>query len=106
MARHDTTMGGSRACFPDTAWSVIAGTEDVGERRARLDRLCACYWRPVYRFVRASWSHSVEDAKDLTQAFFCRILSSDVLARFEPGQSRFRHYLKGVLRKFLLYHLR
>lgn len=86
MGFSDTSMGGSREGFPDTVHSS--------------DNLLR-YWRPVYRFIRLAERASVEDAKDLTQEFFCYLLEGDVVRRYEREKGRFRHFLKGVLRNFL-----
>lgn len=104
MGQVDTSMGGSREAFPETAWSSILSRADSGspERRARVDELIRRYWRPIYKFIRAGSNRSVEDAKDLTQEFFCRMLDGGgVLAGYEPAQGRFRSYLKGALKFFL-----
>lgn len=100
---HETKMGGSREFFPETAWSCILSCPDPrsSTRQERLDRLCSLYWRPVYRFIRASWGVPIEDAKDLAQGFFCHILEGDFLSRYQAGKGRFRHFLKGALRNFL-----
>jgi len=100
---NDTRMGGSRGEFPETAWSTVISTPDPNSpaRRELLSRLCASYWRPVYVSIRATFGKSVEDAKDLTQEFFCRILEEDLLFKYEPERGRFRHFLKSALRHFL-----
>ncbi len=61
--------------FPTTRWSVVraaAGTASP-EARAALECLCRTYWAPVYAFVRQS-GRSADDAQDLTQAFFARVI--------------------------------
>lgn len=103
MPELDTQMGGDRQAFPETTWSLILSSVDPSspDRAENLNRLCSRYWKPVYKFIRAAWGRSVEDAKDLTQAFFCRILEDDLVSRFQPEKGRFRSYLKGALRNFL-----
>lgn len=103
MGTPETTLGGGAESFPETVWSAILSCPDARspERRARLERLCTLYWRPVYRFIRAAWGKTIEDAKDLTQDFFARLLESDFISRYQPSQGRFRNFLKGALRNFL-----
>ena len=101
MAGLDTTMGGSRVTFPETAWSTVLTDPSASAHRERLNQLCAQYWRPVYRFIRAQWGKSVDDAKDLTQAFFCWVLQEEVIPKYQPREGRFRVFLKSVLKNFL-----
>ncbi len=55
--------------------------DDAGRACARsaLEELCRLYWYPLYAFVRSE-GHSADQAQDLTQAFFARILESAGLA--------------------------
>lgn len=101
MHPKETQTGGNRESFPETAWLTALSASDPKKRRELLERLCTLYWRPVYKFIRASWGKSVESAKDLTQEFFARIIDSDLIARYDASQGRFRHFLKGALRNFL-----
>lgn len=96
-------MGGTRESFPETAWLTVLSAPDVRDprRRAMVERLCSLYWRPVYKFIRATWGKSVENAKDLTQEFFATVLDSDLIVRYQPSKGRFRDFLKGALRNFL-----
>lgn len=99
----ETRMGGPRDAFPETAWSLIVSLadRDSPERRAKLNELLQDYWRPIYKFIRASWGKSIEDAKDLTQEFFCTILDGKLFAHYDRDKGRFRSFLKGALRNFL-----
>ena len=69
-------------------------------RQQALEGLCQRYWKPVYHFVRRAWSKPNEDAKDLTQAFFMRLLEGESLQRYKPERGGFRTYLKVLLRGF------
>ncbi len=101
MHPKETKTGGDRESFPETAWLTALSSTDPRRRRVLLERLCTLYWRPVYKFIRASWGKSVENAKDLTQDFFAEVIDRDMISRYEPSQGRFRHFLKGALRNFL-----
>jgi RNA polymerase sigma-70 factor (ECF subfamily) len=100
----DTSLGGPARSFPTTAWSDVLAAGDAGrpDRAERLGRLLTHYWKPVYVYIRAAWRKPVEDAKDLTQAFFARLLETDTLARVRADRGSFRAYLKGALKHFLL----
>lgn len=69
-------------------------------RRSALEQLCEAYWSPVFAYVCRRVSNS-EDAKDLTQAFFARLLEKQSLRQADPGRGRFRSFLLGAARNFL-----
>src|SRR5262245_64110197 len=64
----------SPAAFTTTHWSVVleAQVESPAAQEA-LENLCRTYWRPIYGFVRRDGARP-EEAKDITQGFFCLIL--------------------------------
>ena len=65
----------SAGVFATTHWSVVlaAGQKDSPHTAAALEKLCRTYWYPLYAYVRRRGS-SPEDAQDLTQSFFARLL--------------------------------
>jgi len=65
-----------------------------------LEKLCQTYWQPLYAYVRRR-GHGVEDAQDLTQAFFARLLARQWLAAAEQGKGRFRTFLLTAMERFL-----
>jgi len=67
-----------------------------------MDGLLRTYWRPVYAYVRRAWGKTVEDSKDLTQAFFLRLLDRHYISELRNDQGSFRGYLKVSLKHFLL----
>ena len=69
-------------------------------RRPALETLCGAYWSPVYGFVRRQ-GNDPEAAKDLTQAFFARLLEKDTVASASAGRGRFRSFLLGCVKNFL-----
>jgi RNA polymerase sigma factor (sigma-70 family) len=91
----DTEIGG-QGKFPTTRWSVIvaARSSEPEERRRALEVLIAAYWKPVYKYIRLRWGKDNEEAKDLTQDFFFRLLEKDFLARYEPQRARLRTFLR------------
>jgi RNA polymerase sigma factor (sigma-70 family) len=87
--------------FETTHWSMVlrAGGDGSGSDAA-LEKLCRAYWPPIYMWVR-SQGHSVEEAQDLTQEFFARMLRYGSVARANPELGRFRSFLLGSLKHFL-----
>ena len=63
-------------------------------------RLCEHYWYPVYAYVRRR-GHLNEEAQDLTQDFFIRILEGRYLDRADPSRGRFRSFLLNSCKFFL-----
>jgi RNA polymerase sigma-70 factor (ECF subfamily) len=104
----EPTPGGDHAPEPreflTTRWSVVraagAGVGDPHAAREALASLCTGYWYPLYAFVRRR-GHSSEDARDLTQAFFARLLERDELGALDPKLGRFRAWLLASARNFL-----
>lgn len=99
----NTQIGGSQERFPATRWSAIAATqsEDQHERNRAFDALLRAYWKPVYKTIRIKWNKSNEDAKDLTQGFFAKVIEKDFLKTFDPAKARFRTFLRTCLEAFL-----
>jgi RNA polymerase sigma-70 factor (ECF subfamily) len=85
--------------FPDTRGSLVAGaTSGDTEARARaLETLAEAYWRPVYAYVRLKAGREHEEAADLTQEFFARLVEKDWLSRFDPSKARLRTYLRVLV---------
>ncbi|MCL5743534.1 MAG: sigma-70 family RNA polymerase sigma factor [Acidobacteria bacterium] len=90
------------SCFTTTHWSVVlaAGQRDSPEAADALERLCRTYWYPLYAYVRRQGS-SPEDAQDLTQEFFARLLAKDFPGGVRPERGRFRSFLLACLQHFL-----
>jgi RNA polymerase sigma-70 factor (ECF subfamily) len=96
------TEPAGRRHFVTTRWSVVlaAGTDlsSSGAREA-LTTLCETYWYPLYAFLR-SRGYPAEDAQDLTQAFFARLLEKDTIGHADPARGRFRSFLLAALKNF------
>jgi len=102
MKGPDTSMGGAGRDFPPTPGFLKAGPGPEGAPWAdALDQLSRIYWKPVYLFLRTVGGLSNDDAKDLAQQFFLRLVESRSLARYEPSRAPFRVYLKACLKNFL-----
>ena len=89
------------ASFTTTHWSVVleAQGETPAAQRA-LEILCRAYWRPLYGFVRR---HGLgrEEAQDLVQEFFARLLEHRNLDTVRREKGRLRSYLLVSLKRFL-----
>jgi DNA-directed RNA polymerase specialized sigma24 family protein len=85
----------SAARFPTTHWSrvVAAGARAAPADRDALAELCRAYWYPLYAFVRRKGYHP-DDAQDLTQAYFARLLQGGALAAADRHKGRFRAFLR------------
>ena len=73
------------------------GTPD-GQRA--LATLCQQYWFPLYAFVRHQ-GYPVQEAEDLTQAFFAMILETNALSDAQPERGKFRSFLLCAMNRFL-----
>ena len=105
LVSHDATNDrnqDSSAGFTQTHWSVVlaAGDNSSPEGFAALDKLCHAYWFPLYAYVRRC-GETPEDAKDLTQEFFGRLLEKNWLRAVNPQRGRFRWFLLASLKHFL-----
>ena len=67
---------------------------------AALARLCETYWYPLYAYARRR-GYSAEDAQDLTQGFFARLLRRHWLADADQSKGRFRTFLLTAMERFL-----
>jgi RNA polymerase sigma-70 factor (ECF subfamily) len=88
--------------FCTTRWHLVlkaAGKDE--EALAALDQLCSIYWYPVYGFVRRKGC-SPEDAADLTQEFFAKLLRNNFAAGLTQEGGRFRSFLLTALNRFLV----
>lgn len=99
-SRSKTTAAGGR--FATTHWSVVlaAGRRASPRSQEALAELCRTYWYPLYAYVRRV-GHSPEDAQDLTQEFFARLLEKNYLAKVARDKGRFRSFLLASLKHFL-----
>jgi RNA polymerase sigma-70 factor (ECF subfamily) len=90
--------------FPTTHWSLVVAVnpDEASRSRARkaLEELCRAYWYPLYAFVRYR-GYSSDEAQDLTQSFFARLIETHGFASADPERGRFRSYLLGAMKHFL-----
>ena len=92
----DTPYPGAPQQFPPTRWSVVqaACSDNADDRQRAMDTLISAYWKPVYKYIRLHWHKDREQAADLTQDFFLKLLEKHLLDRFDPERARLRTYLR------------
>jgi RNA polymerase sigma-70 factor (ECF subfamily) len=88
--------------FVTTQWSLVLLARDRASAEAdhALANLCRSYWYPLYAYIRRQVP-TVEQAEDLTQAFFARILEKDFLHNLDRTRGKFRSFLLAACKHFL-----
>jgi RNA polymerase sigma-70 factor (ECF subfamily) len=88
--------------FATTRWTLVAaaGKQATPEARKALAELCRLYWYPLYAFVRRR-GYDAEEALDLTQGFFTRLIEKNDLAAADPNRGRFRSWLLASVKHYL-----
>ncbi|WP_231746776.1 RNA polymerase sigma factor [Maioricimonas rarisocia] len=79
---------------------MAAGERSTVEAERALEELCSTYWYPLYAYARR-WGASRDDAADLTQEFFARLLEKQYLLAADRQKGRFRSFLLTVFKRFL-----
>jgi RNA polymerase sigma-70 factor (ECF subfamily) len=79
---------------------LAAGEQASPGADQALAELCANYWYPLYAYVRRL-GRSAEEAQDLAQEFFTRLLEKNFLQSADPSRGKFRTFLLTSFRNFL-----
>jgi DNA-directed RNA polymerase specialized sigma24 family protein len=79
---------------------VAAGDPNRKEARSALVSLCENYWYPLYAYLRRR-GYPTDQAQDLTQEFFMRVLEGRYLDRADPEKGRFRSFILTSLKFFV-----
>ena len=89
--------------FATTRWSIVlaAGRDSSPEAKTALATLCETYWFPLYAFVRRQ-GYDAQDAQDLTQGFFTRLLEKKDLRDLQRERGKFRSFLLASMKHFLM----
>ena len=95
------TLAG-RSDFPTTRWTLVIAAADPRrtEARSALVSLCEAYWYPLYAYIRRR-GYAADQAQDLAQDFFVRVLEGRYLDRADPDKGRFRAFILTSLKFFL-----
>ncbi len=83
--------------FPATRWSMVLRVNAGSEKD--LEELCKRYWYPLYAYVRR-YGKSPEDAEDLTQGFFSKLLEKEWLQHASEEKAKLRTFLLTRLQRF------
>jgi RNA polymerase sigma factor (sigma-70 family) len=96
------SANGGAMAFTTTHWSVVldAQSESPAAQKA-LEILCRTYWRPLYGFARRQ-GVGREEAQDLIQEFFARLLEHRNLDTVRREKGRLRSYLLVSVKRFLV----
>lgn len=79
---------------------LTAGRSGSPQADAALEELCRAYWYPLYAYARRR-GYSREDAEDVTQGFFARLLEKNYLEGVTSERGRFRAFLLVALKRFM-----
>ena len=92
----------STSAFATTRWTMVMRAKgNVPEARAALGDLCEAYWKPVFLFLRDE-GRVEDESRELAQAFFAKMLAGNGIREVHPAKGRFRSYLLGSLKHFLI----
>ena len=92
--------------FHTTRWTIVLKARgDAPEATAALSDLCQAYYTPVLRFLQRE-GKSKDEAEELAQSFFARLLTKNSIQNADPQKGRFRSYRLGALKNFLSEHRR
>jgi RNA polymerase sigma factor (sigma-70 family) len=85
-----------------TRWTLVrnARHRDPATAAGALAQLCRDYWYPLYAYIRKR-GYSPEDAQDLTQEFFARLIKNHSVQQADQARGRFRSFLLSSLDNFL-----
>src|SRR5262249_51509751 len=96
------SVDSEKSGFATTHWSVVlaAAHQPSPEAERALAALSSIYWYPLYAFARRRLG-TIEDAQDLTQEFFARLLEKNSLRFADRQRGRFRSFLLASFKNFL-----
>jgi RNA polymerase sigma factor (sigma-70 family) len=97
------TPGPAGGRFATTRWTVVnaAGRRSDPHAEEALAELCQIYWSPLYSYLRRH-GHDCDEAQDLTQGFFARLLERQDLQAADPARGRFRRFLLIALKRYVI----
>lgn len=97
------TPKGARGGFATTRWTTVNAVRQTSQSQAAdaLAELCEAYWPPLYAFLRRR-GYGPEEAQDLTQGFFARLLETGSIRTADPARGRFRSFLLTALKRYVI----
>ncbi len=88
--------------FVTTRWTrVMAARGDSDSARTALAELCSAYYGPVVAFLTHTGCHP-EEPREVAHEFFATLLARPGLSGADPDRGRFRSYLLGALKHFIV----
>jgi DNA-directed RNA polymerase specialized sigma24 family protein len=88
--------------FASTRWTLVERSRGTTpEARAAMRELCAAYYAPVVAFIGREVKEA-DAARDLAHEFFAALLARESLGSPDRDFGRFRNYLLGAVKHFLL----
>ncbi len=102
MSSEEGLPGKGRHWFATTRWSLVlaAGNNADDDSDSALAELCTQYWSPLYAYARRR-GYNADDARDLTQAFFVKLLENRDLQAADQTRGRFRTFLLAAMKNFI-----
>jgi RNA polymerase sigma-70 factor (ECF subfamily) len=99
---HPTRASAEGHWFATTSWTAVAmaGRSDSPQALEAMGRLCKAYWKPLYAYLRRL-GKSDQDAKDLTQEFFLRLVSKNYLGAADRRKGKFRNFFLTAFKYFV-----
>lgn len=87
--------------FETTHWTWVEHAQAGGEHADRaLALLCERYWKPLYVYARRR-GYGAEDAQDIVQGFFLRLIDKSFLEAADADKGRFRTFLLTCLQRYM-----
>ena len=89
--------------FETTQWTLVvaAGDTSAPESEQALASLCETYWYPLYVYARRR-GKSEDDARDLTQGFFAKLLEKNWVAAADRDRGKFRTFMLTALQRYMI----
>jgi RNA polymerase sigma-70 factor (ECF subfamily) len=88
--------------FVTTRWTrVMAARGDSESARTALAELCSAYYGPVVAFLTHTGCHP-EEPREVAHEFFASLLARHGVSGADPDRGRFRSYLLGALKHFIV----
>jgi DNA-directed RNA polymerase specialized sigma24 family protein len=102
MSSNEAIPQDRESLFVTTRWTMVlqAGRDGSPQSGQALEELCRTYWFPLYAYVRRR-GYGKEDAEDLVQGFFLRLLDKNYLQSVSSDKGKFRAFLLACLKHFL-----
>ncbi len=99
-------MAKSAHLFPPTSLTLIEKVQstDALQREVAIERFCRVYHPPIHVLAR-KMGFSVEDAEDLTQDLFLKVIKGDTLQKFDRSRgTKFSSWLITLFKNLSLHH--